>query len=214
MLSQSKTTVRENSGSSQNCPGGRGQIRSGVTRWSEEVGGAEGRRRAACNATPWVVAALGRGAPSLGEETHERDLHQHEWNSSTVQQPTPLPKLDRFETSRGLAPERPERQDCLSRRSTREPASCCQPLPGSISTASWSGRRAPRQRALQLGPSTPSKDHGVTTTTRNVAPPMLRQSAQQQQGVVRGTSAMNKPNLPRMQAHWFSMRSAIPALPC
>ena len=43
VLFPSKRTVRESSGSSQNCPGGRGQIRSGVSRWSEEVGGAEGR---------------------------------------------------------------------------------------------------------------------------------------------------------------------------
>ena len=35
----------------------------------------------------------------VGEATHERDLHQYVWNNSTVQQPAPLPKLDRFETS-------------------------------------------------------------------------------------------------------------------
>ena len=45
----------------------------------------------------------------VGEAAHERDLHQYVWNSSTVQQPTPLPKLDRFETSRELAPVRPEK---------------------------------------------------------------------------------------------------------
>ena len=45
----------------------------------------------------------------VGEAVHERNLHQYVWNSLTVQQPMPLPKLDRFETSRKLAPERPEK---------------------------------------------------------------------------------------------------------
>ena len=51
ILFPSKTTVGKSSGSSQSCPGGRGQIRSGVSRWSEEVGGAQGRSsRSTCGA--------------------------------------------------------------------------------------------------------------------------------------------------------------------
>ena len=54
-----------------------------------------------------------------------------------------------------------------------------------------------------------------STQRGSVAPSLqCRQSAQQRQGVVRGPSAMNRPSLPRMQAHWFSLGSAIPALPC
>ena len=120
-----------------------------------------------------------------------------------------------------------KRQDCLSTVAAFNTRSCLM-LPTSPHCARLHLRCIMVWRACTSAESPPTGRfktlHSVQgprcfkhSTQRGSVAPSLQcfdKSAQQRQGVVRGPSAMNRPSLPRMQAHWFSLRSAIPALPC
>ena len=160
----------------------------------------------------------------VGEAAHGRGPHQCLSICSTVQRPMPLPKLDLFETSREVAPERPEK----ARLSLDGGGVQHEKLPHVANLARLCQAPSPRHHGLEgvhlgrepsnwevqnppLHPSTTLFRPQYATWECCPLPPMLRQSAQQRQGVFRGSSATNRPSLPRMQAHLLSLLSATHA---